>query len=427
MIGASANQGPPAVRPWAAVVVMLVGFFMLMMDSNIVSVANPTIQASLGASLTQTIWVTSAYLLGVVVPLLLSGRLGDRFGQKTLFMIGMVVFTLASLWCGLATSIESLIAARAVQGVGGALMSPQTQAMIVRIFPPHRRGAAMGLWGTVAGIATLIGPVVGGLLVQQVGWQAIFLINVPVGIVGVILAWRLLPKLSRRTPRFDWVGMVLSGGGIFLVVFGLQEGTSKVWGPVWGWITIPQIIIIGVVLLIAFVVHQNYAEQPLIPLRLFRDRDFSLANSAIFLVGAAIAGMSLPLLYFIQVGRGYSPAVSAIFMMPSAVISGILAPIIGRLIGRLSARRIAVFGLSCMALTQAWYLLYLTPDSTIWWILLPSCLAGFGNACMWSPIALSATHRLPPSDAGAGAGGGHPRRPQRAANGAAARHTQMYP
>ncbi|MDR0782428.1 MAG: MFS transporter, partial [Propionibacteriaceae bacterium] len=194
------------VRPWAAVIAMLVGFFMLMVDANIVSVANPSLQATLGATLTQTIWVTSAYLLGLVAPLLLAGRLGDRYGQKTLFILGMSVFTLASLACGLSTTIEMLILARAIQGFGAALMTPQTQAMIVRIFPPDRRGAAIGLWGSVAGLGVLTGPILGGFLVQSAGWQAIFLINVPVGVVGVILAWRLLPTLPRLKVSFDWIG-----------------------------------------------------------------------------------------------------------------------------------------------------------------------------------------------------------------------------
>ncbi|MCL2826867.1 MAG: MFS transporter, partial [Eggerthellaceae bacterium] len=188
-------------HPWAAVWSLLIGFFMLMIDMSIVSVANPSIQSGLGASLTETIWVTSAYLLGLAAPLLIAGRLGDRFGQRTMFFLGMVIFTLSSLVCGLAPSVSILIVARAVQGIGGSFMSPQSQATIVRIFPPHRRGAAMGLWGSVSGIAMLIGPMLGGFLVQSAGWQSIFLINVPVGVVGSILVLRFVPKLPTSRPR----------------------------------------------------------------------------------------------------------------------------------------------------------------------------------------------------------------------------------
>jgi len=384
---------------------MLVGFFMLMVDSSIVSVANPSIQVGLGASLTATIWVTSAYLLGIAVPLLVSGRLGDRFGQKTMFMIGMTVFTLSSLACGLAPDIGTLIAARAVQGVGGSFMSPQTQAMIVRIFPPHKRGAAMGLWGSTSGIALLVGPMLGGLLVQYSGWQAIFLINIPVGIVGLILAWRFLPVLATTRPRFDWLGVALSGLAILLVVFGLQEGVSRDWGQVWGPITIIEVIAAGVILGVVFVVYQARASHPLIPLRLFRDRDFALGTGTIFLIGVSITGMSLPLLYYVQVARGLEPIMSALFMMPSAVMGGVLAPFVGgKVVGRIGANRVAFFGLTCMAVSMAWYTMFLTATSVIWLALLPGVVAGVGNACMWSPVSLSATHHMPPADAGAGAG-----------------------
>jgi len=393
------------LRPWAAVWAMLVGFFMLMLDTSIVSVANPSLQAGLNASLTQTIWVTSAYLLGLAVPLLVAGRLGDRFGQKTMFMIGMAVFTASSAVCGMAPSIGTLIAARAVQGIGGSMMSPQTQAMIVRIFPPEKRGAAMGLWGSVSGIAMLVGPVLGGLLVHYSGWQAIFLINVPVGIVGLLLTWRYLPRLTTTRPRFDWIGVGLSGLAILLIVYGLQEGVSRNWGPVWGPVTIPEVIGAGVVLAVVFVIYQGRTRDPLIPLRLFRDRDFSLANSTIFLIGMGITGMSLPLLYFVQVARGMDPMMSALFMVPSAVVGGILAPFVGgKLVGRIGANRIAFFGLVLMAVSLAWYTVYLTPTSLIWLALLPGVTAGVGNACMWSPVSLSATHHLPPADAGAGSG-----------------------
>ncbi len=384
---------------------MLMGFFMLMLDQTIVTVANPSIQHGLGASLTETIWVTSAYLLGLATPLLVAGRLGDRFGQKTVFMIGMAIFAAASLVCGIAPSVTTLIAARAVQGVGGALMTPQTQAIIVRIFPPHRRGAAMGLWGSVAGIATLVGPVLGGLLVQTAGWQAIFLINVPVGVIGLILAARHIPALPTSRPRFDWTGVIVSALGIFLLVYGLQEGVDRHWGRVWGPVTIPEIIAAGLVLLVVFVLHQRRARHPLVPLRLFRDRDFSLANGSIFLVGVGISGMMLPVLYFIQVARGFQPMASALFQMPSAVVGAILAPLVGgRFAARFGANRVACFGAVAFAVPLAWYTVYFTPDSTIWLALLPGFVLGVGNACLWSPLSLSATHHLPGADAGAGAG-----------------------
>src|ERR1700742_1858940 len=202
-------------NPWHALWAMLVGFFMILVDATIVAVANPSIMEKLGADYDAVIWVTSAYLLAYAVPLLVAGRLGDRFGPKNLYLLGLTVFTAASLWCGLADSIGMLIVARVVQGLGAALLTPQTLSTITRIFPAERRGVAMSLWGATAGVATLVGPLAGGLLVDGLGWQWIFFVNVPVGIVGVVLALRLIPQLDTRKQRFDLPGMALSGIGMF--------------------------------------------------------------------------------------------------------------------------------------------------------------------------------------------------------------------
>ena len=181
--------------------------------------------------------MTSAYLLAYAVPLLVAGRLGDRFGPKNLYLLGLTVFTVASLWCGLADSIGMLIVARVVQGVGAALLTPQTLSTITRIFPAERRGVAMSVWGATAGVATLVGPLAGGLLVDGLGWQWIFFVNVPVGIIGLGLALWLIPQLDTQKQGFDLIGMALSGIGMFMIVFALQEGQSHDWAP-WVWGTI---------------------------------------------------------------------------------------------------------------------------------------------------------------------------------------------
>src|SRR4051812_5479054 len=181
------------IKPWPALWSLIIGFFMILIDTTIVSVANPAILEGLNTDIDSVIWVTSAYLLAFAVPLLITGRLGDRFGPKNLYLIGLVVFTLASLWCGLSGDVGMLIAARAVQGLGAAMMTPQTMAVITRIFPPDRRGAAMGLWGATAGMAVLVGPILGGVLVDSLGWEWIFFVNVPIGIVAFILVTRFVP------------------------------------------------------------------------------------------------------------------------------------------------------------------------------------------------------------------------------------------
>jgi MFS family permease len=187
--GGPATNRADDINPWHALWAMMVGFFMILLDSTIVAVANPSIMVNLDTGYDTVIWVTSAYLLAYAVPLLLAGRLGDRFGPKNLYLVGLAVFTAASLWCGLAGSIEMLIAARVVQGLGAALLTPQTLSTITRIFPPERRGVALSVWGATAGVATLVGPLAGGVLIDGLGWQWIFIVNVPIGIIGLGLAY----------------------------------------------------------------------------------------------------------------------------------------------------------------------------------------------------------------------------------------------
>ena len=199
--------------PWPALFALCLGFFMILVDSTIVSVATPAIVEDLRTDVNNVVWVTSAYLLAYAVPVLITGRLGDRFGPKRLYLAGLTVFTLASLWCGLTGSIEGLIVARVVQGLGASMITPQTMAIITRIFPAARRGAAMALWGATAGVATLVGPILGGVLVDGLGWEWIFFVNVPVGLLAFVLAWRLVPTLTTNNHSFDWLGVALSGVG----------------------------------------------------------------------------------------------------------------------------------------------------------------------------------------------------------------------
>jgi EmrB/QacA subfamily drug resistance transporter len=392
-------------KPWPALWALVIGFFMILVDSTIVSIANPAILTDLDTDLTAVIWVTSAYLLAYAVPLLITGRLGDRFGPKRVYLVGLVVFTLASLWCGLSGDIGMLIAARAVQGLGAALMTPQTMAVITRIFPPDKRGAAMGLWGAVAGIATLVGPILGGVLVDSLGWEWIFFVNVPVGVVAFVLAWRLVPNLETHSHRFDWLGVALSAIGMFLLVFGIQEGETYDWGTITGPITVWGLIISGVVVLVAFVVWQRFNRaEPLLPLSLFRDRNFSLSNATISLVGLAITAMPLPLAFYFQIARGLEPTQAALMLVPMAVTTGIMAPLIGRLSDRVDPKWVAFAGFVIVAAALGWYSALLTPDIELWILLLPSALLGFGMSGIWAPLASTATRNLPQSQAGAGSG-----------------------
>lgn len=398
----------PTRSPWPALWALVIGFFMILVDTTIVSVANPAIKADLDpttANLDNIVWVTSAYLLTYAVPLLITGRLGDRFGPKRIYLIGLALFTLASLACGLSSSLVALVVWRAVQGLGAALVTPQTMAVITRTFPAERRGAAMGLWGATAGVAMLVGPLAGGLLVDSLGWEWIFFINVPVGIIGFVLALVLVPNLPTHRHRFDILGVFLSALALFLIVFGLQEGEAYDWGQIWGPISVWGMIIVGVVLLGIFVWTQALTKnEPLVPLRLFRDRNFSVANLAIAAVGFTVTSMSLPLMFFLQLARGLDPTQAALLLVPMAVLSGVLAPFAGRLLDRVDPRFLLVPGILCVSLSLWWYAALLNTDTPIALFLLPSALMGLGNAGMWGPLATTATRYLPPRDAGAGAG-----------------------
>ncbi len=391
--------------PWPALWALCVGFFMILVDTTIVSVATPTILAALHTDVDAVVWVTSAYLLAYAVPLLITGRLGDRFGPRRVYFVGLTVFTLASLWCGLTSTIGGLIAARVVQGLGASVMMPQTMAVITRTFPAESRGRAMSLWGAVAGVATLVGPILGGVLVDGLGWEWIFFVNVPVGVVGFVLAVRLVPELPTHVHRFDLPGVVLSAVGMFLLVFGIQEGQTYDWGTIAGPITVWSLIVAGVVVLAVFVAWQARTKaEPLLSLALFRDRNFSLACVAIAAVGFGVTAMAFPTMLYAQGVLGLSPTRAALLFVPMAVISGGLSPYVGRLTDRAHPRWVAGFGLACFVAGLVWLAAVMGATTPIWLLLGPIALIGVANGYMWAPISTSATRNLPMSQAGAAAG-----------------------
>ncbi|MEU8898519.1 DHA2 family efflux MFS transporter permease subunit [Nocardia sp. NPDC048505] len=387
-------------NPWPALFALVVGFFMILLDMTIVAVANPAILSAFEADISQVIWVTSAYLLTYAVPLLITGRLGDRFGPKNVYLVGLVIFTAASLGCGLSGTIAHLILWRAVQGLGAALMTPQTMAVITRTFPPDRRGAAMGLWGGVAGLATLVGPILGGVLVDWRGWEWIFFVNVPVGIIAFALAVWLVPALPTHLHKYDVPGILLSSAGMFLLVFGIQEGNNFDWSArIW------VLIGAGVVLLAWFIWNQSRnTGEPLLPLSLFRDRNFGLSNLAIAAMGAAVTAMMVPSYFYLQAVRELSPTRSALVFAPMAVVTGVCAPLIGKFSDKLHPRLIPTFGFALFSASVFAFAALMKPHTALIWYLLAAGVAGLANACIWAPLASTATHNLPVAQAGAGAG-----------------------
>ncbi len=389
-----------AGSPWSALWAMMIGFFMIVVDSTIVAIANPTIMADLHIGYDAVVWVTSAYLLGYAVVLLVAGRLGDRFGPKKLYLIGLIVFIVASMWCGLSGSAGMLVAARVVQGVGAGVLTPQTLSMITRIFPAHRRGVAASVWGATAGVASLVGPLAGGVLVDRLGWQWIFFVNVPIGVVGLALAVWLVPELRTQLHRFDPVGVGLSGVGIFLIVFALQQGQAAHWQP-WIW----AMLVAGAGFISVFVYWQSVnTREPLIPLGIFGDRDFSLCSIGVAIVAFATTAMVLPVTFYAQLVCGLSPTRAALLIAPMAIGNGVLAPSVGRMVDRYHPRPVLGFGFSTLAIALTWLSFEMAPGTPIWRLALPFLALGVGNAFVWSPLTATATRNLRPRLAGAGSG-----------------------
>lgn len=395
----AARVAPQVQAPWGALAALMVGFFLLMLDTTIVVVAMPKLAADLHTDVSTTVWVTSSYLLAYSVPLLLAGRLGDRFGAKRIHLIGMAVFTGASLLCGLAAGIGQLIAFRALQGLGAATMSPQSMAIVGKIFPKEVRGRAMSYWGLVSGGAILVGPVCGGLLIDSLGWRSIFLINVPIGLVGLMVAQRFVPAQSGNPQRFDFLGVLISGLSLFCLVYGLENGSG------YGRSKITEVLALGVVFAVLFVVWERVNKgEPLVPLGIFRIRTFAAANLAIVAAGFAVTAASFPGTLYFQAGRGMTPAQAALMMMPSALVSVPLAPWIGRLVDKVGPKWPAFTGLALFSSALFVRHFLMTPDMSLAVLLAHAAWMGAASSLMMGPLAVAAMQGLPPMYVGAGSG-----------------------
>ena len=393
-------------NPWLILVALCLGFFMILLDTTIVNVAIPQMAGHLHADLSQILWIVNGYILVYAVLLITAGRLGDLYGPKQLFMLGLVIFTLASGACGLAQSPTQMIIFRLVQGLGGALLTPQTLSTITMIFPPEKRGAAFGLWGAVAGVSTVAGPTLGGWLVEY-NWRLVFFVNVPVGIATLVLAGIVMPsiKLNRRHD-LDLGGVALSSAGLFLVTYGLIEGQPHNWGKVWGPITIPMLIGAGVVLLALFMVLQ-YLErhgEPLVPFSLFKDRNFATMNFVVGAIGFGMLGLFLPLTIFLQSVLGLSPLRAGLTIAPMSVISMFVAPVAGRFADRVGGKWILFVGVSLFAGGMGILISSSHVGSTELQLLPGLIVAGFGLGMTFAPLQTIAMRDVEPRMAGAASG-----------------------
>jgi EmrB/QacA subfamily drug resistance transporter len=392
-------------NPWAVLVVLCMGFFMILLDTTIVNIAIPSIIDSLQASLDQILWVLNSYILVYAVLLITTGRMGDLFGQRNLFAAGMAIFVVSSALAGQAQDSNQLIAARVLQGIGGALLTPQTMAIITTIFPPERRGAAFGVWGGVAGIAAITGPTLGGFLVTNWSWRWIFYVNLPIGILALVATYLIVPDIRPgRQHKFDVVGVALTTLGLFLIVFGLIEGQHYDWGTIYGPITIPVILALGVLVQILFGLWELTREEPLVPFSLFRDRNYLMMNWIAAVVAFGMLGMFLPITIYLQSVLGLSALNAGLTIVPMSLASMLVAPFSGRLVDRIGGKYILMSGLTLFALGMGLVILQAGPDSSWRTFLGPLLLAGIGQGCTFAPMTTVAMRDITPRMAGAASG-----------------------
>lgn len=391
---------------WAILIVLCMGFFMILLDTTIVNIAIPSIIDGLRASLAQILWVLNAYILVYAVLLITAGRLGDVYGQRKMFVSGMALFTAASAFCGLAQDPTQLIIARAIQGVGGALLTPQTLAIITTIFPPERRGAAFGVWGAVAGVAAVAGPTLGGLIVTHLGWRWIFYVNVPIGIAAVSAALAIVPDLRPgRTHSMDMPGVLLATGGLLGITYGLIEGQRYHWGTIWSFISIPLVIGLGAALLLVFLLVQRLEkDEPLLPFALFRDHNYSLMNWVGGSLSFGMLGLFLPITIYFQSVLGLSALAAGLTIAPMSLVSVFIAPFAGRAADRLGGKWFLTAGLSLFAAGMAMIAWTAHVDSSRWDFLPGLLVAGVGMGFIFAPLAAVAMRDIQPHMAGAASG-----------------------
>jgi EmrB/QacA subfamily drug resistance transporter len=392
---------------WAVLITLSLGFFMTLLDLTIVNVAIPDMTAKLHASLDEVGWVINAYIIVLTVLLITSGRLGDLRGRRNIFAAGVALFTIASAACGVSQTAGELIAARAAQGLGAAMLLPQTMAIIIATFPASRRGTALGIWGSVGGLAAITGPTVGGMLVTWLGWRWIFFVNLPVGaLVLALLAVGIIPdsRAGHRQP-LDLPGVLLASGALIAITYGLVEGQRYDWGEVWSFVTIPLLIGAGAALLALFVFFQarRQARQPLVPFALFADRNYTLMSAANVIVSIGLIGMALPMTIYLQSVLGFSALKAGLTMAPAAFVSMFVAPVGGRLADR-GGKYVLMLGLGLYAAGMTWNIAVASAGSR-WYEFLPGfVLAGFGIGCTFAPMQTIATRNVQPRMAGAAAG-----------------------
>jgi EmrB/QacA subfamily drug resistance transporter len=393
------RTGVPGGAAWAVIITGL-ALFMASLDNLVVTTALPVIRVHLHAGLSGLEWTVNAYTLTFAVLLLSAAAIGERFGRRRVFIIGIAVFTAASAVAALAPSIGVLVAARAVQGAGGAMVMPLSLTLLSAAVSPERRNAALGIWGAIGGAAVAIGPLVGGAITTGWAWQYIFWLNVPIGIVLAVLAWWKLAESRGKAPRLDLRGAVLVSVGLFGFVYGLVEGNAHGW-------TSTEVLAsfgAGALGLAAFVWWELRATDPMLPLRLFKNRAFAAVNVTAMLFSFGMFGSVFFLSQFLQTAQGYSPLGAGLRILPWTGVIMLLAPVVGVLTERLGGKRLVVTGLFLQAAGLLWLGLLVTAGTPYLEMVPAFMLAGIGMTLFFVPLASLVLSSVPASLEGVASG-----------------------
>jgi EmrB/QacA subfamily drug resistance transporter len=385
-------------RKWWTLAAVAFGLFMIMLDNTVVNVALPAIQEDLGADLSELQWIVTGYALTFAALMLIGGKLADAYGRRLIFVVGIVIFTLASLWCGLADTGDMLIAARVVQGAGAALMNPATLSIIAATFAPRERGMAIGIWAGVSALALAIGPLVGGLLTEHLSWHWIFFVNVPVGVVAIAASFLFITESKDEThTSLDLPGLGTSALGLFALTYGLIEANG------YGW-TSARIVgsfVVAVVSLTSFIAIERRRRSPMLDLSLFRSGTYTGANVAMLLVALSMFGVFFFVSLYMQNVLGYSAVQAGAAFLPMTLIIILVAPIAGKSSDRFGSRWLMTIGMVLLGV-QLLYLSQLGPDAEFWNLLPGLLVGGLGMAMTMTPTAAAATRAVPVHKAGVG-------------------------
>ncbi len=384
---------------WTVLVTAL-AVFMASLDNLVVTTALPVIRADFGATISELEWVVNAYTLTFAVLLLTGAALGDRFGRKRLFIIGSSIFTAGSAAAALSSTSTELIVARAIQGIGGAILTPLSLTILSAAVSPERRAVALGAWGGIAGLAIAIGPLVGGAIAEGLDWQWIFWVNVPIGLITIPLAYFRLEETRGASNRLDLPGLGLASAGLLAIVWGLVNGNEL------GWMSIQTVATIttGVAFVAAFVGWEARSAEPMLPLRLFRSRAFAAANTVSMLMTFGMFGSVFLLAQFFQVVQGYSPLEAGLRTLPWTFMPVVVAPLAGIVSTRTGTRPLLVLGMTLQAVAIGWLALIVTPTVEYLTLVPAFILAGAGMGLFFAPIANVVLSSVRPEEEGKASG-----------------------